>query len=809
MLMVILTAEGPGSYKINTALIPTVTSRDPPKTQSQLPESISRRRCLQLASLTVGGVVATSGGADAATKRRGISFERTVNIVDDFGADPSGSEPINDALEKAADDGTLVVFPSGTYQFAGSVELTNYSTVGVLGDGDVTFVPPAGFNDRLIEIAYRTKNALIEGVTVDLSADDTTAGFRTEVSRRAVLQSISFEGRGTHPDADVVNAFSIESTDTEAVTVIRDVNVPKGSSLAGYGGGKGRSAIWAGPGMKGTLRVVNCYFAEFGNNGVYASKTPGDVEVIDCLFENNNIASVRISGRGSFVRGTTIDLDVSDYNGSTGGAGYNLRGIWTEQGSYDYPSGVRVEGCDIRVVQTDGSAGGIVAGGSAKELVVEDSRVFVDEDETLGISRHSPDKSPNRLVVDNVSITGAASRNAAIWIEGTTDSVVKNSCISQPNRDGVQLIDATDPTVNRSTISVGGTQIVDKNTSVSRWEIDSSGSCPLPSNVTSSELYKTLEVRGIGGYTKYSIGVDNELVGVSSLEGGDDISGTTATGGVYDGGADVYEYKWNLTDVSVVSGSTHDIRIFAGNEEVFLNHLEVSADEYTEYAIEVSGDIAPGDRANSGDTGGGGVAEGVVEGGTDTFRFSGDVTDVRVTDGSRDQLEVTINGEPYAERTLKIKSRGGHVAYHAKVTGDIFEGPLSNGGDTAGDGYAEGELWNGGMDSYRFYGWLGTVDAVEGDRSDMIVTVDGERPWKELELQGSGWVEYELEVTGEVATNSSIEGPDSASGTTASGAVGSGGSDSYKFTGDLADVAVTTGSKSDLTVLVNGNERSI
>jgi hypothetical protein len=747
--------------------------------------------------------------ADAATRRRGISFDRTVNIVDDFGADPDGNEPVDAALQEAADDGTLVVFPSGTYQFGGSVELTNYSTIGILGDGDVTFVPPAGFNDRIVEMAYRTKNALVEGVTVDLSAADTTTGFRTEVSRRAVLQSITFEGRGTHPDNDVVNAFSVEATRSDARTVIRDVDIPKGSSLEGYGGGKGRSAIWAGSGMKGTLRVENCRFSEFGNNGIYASKTPGNVEVVDCVLENNNIASVRISGQGSFVRDSFINLDVSDYDGWTGGPGYNLRGIWTEQGPHDYDSGVEVEGCDVRVVETGGSAGGIVAGSSAKELFVRNTRVFVDENETIGISRRSPDKSPNRLVADGVSITGAASGNAGIWIEGTTDSVVKNSCISQPNRDGVQLVGSTDPKVNQSTIDVGGTQIVEENTSVTRWEIDGSGSCPLPSNVNSSELYDTLEVRGIGGYTKYRVSVDKGISGVSNLEGGDATSGTTATGGVYDGGVDVYEYQWSVTDVSVTSGSTHDLRVFAGGEERFLNRLEVSADEYTEYRIAVSGDIAPGDRANGGDTGGDGVAEGVVEGGTDSFRFSGNVTDVRVLNGSRGQLEVTVNGDPYAERTLKITSNGDHVEYNAKVTGDIFEGERSNPGDTTGDGYAEGELWNGGTDSYRFYGWLGAVDTLEGDRSDITVYVDGERPWNDLEIEGSDWTEYEIEVTGEITTDDSTEGPDSASGTTASGAVGSGGSDFYRFTGDLDDVTATTGSADDLTVRVNGTERNV
>lgn len=561
--------------------------------------------------------------------------------------------------------------------------------------------------------------------------------------------------------------------------------------------------------MKGTLKVEDCYFAEFGNNAVYASKTPGEVHVENCQFKNNNVSSVRISGAGSYVKDCVFDLDVSDYDGQTGGSGYNLRGIWIEQGRYDYPSGARIEGCDVRVGMTDGSVGGIVVAPTAKAVTIVDTNVFVDEDNTIGINRPSPDKSPNALVLDGVSVTGNAGGAAGVRIEDTTGSEIKNSCISQPNRDGVHFVGSRDATVNRSTIDVSGTQIVEEDADVTRWDIEASGSCPLPSNASSSSLYDELEVRGIGGYTKYRIEVDQEIEGDRNLENGDRIDGTAVTGGIYDGGVDFYQYKWNLTDITVESGSTHDIRVFNNGKEEFLNRLEVSADEDTEYRIEVSGDVTKRGKANGNDAAGDGVAKGVVNGGIDTYGFSGDVTGVTVTSGSRSDLEVTVNGEPYAERVLEIECTGDTVSYNAKVTGDIFEGSRASGGDTAGDGYAEGTVWSGGTDSYRFYGWLGEVEATEGDRSDITVYVDGERPWNDLEIEGSTYAEYEIEVTGEITPGPKAGGGDSANGTTADGSVGEGYSDSYRFTGDLADVTVTNGSDSDVTVRVNGTERNV
>jgi hypothetical protein len=65
-------------------------------------------------------------------------FSTVVDITDDpSNADPTGEEPINQALARAWDDDTLIVFPQGQYKMNRGFRRMGWRDVGLIGQNAV------------------------------------------------------------------------------------------------------------------------------------------------------------------------------------------------------------------------------------------------------------------------------------------------------------------------------------------------------------------------------------------------------------------------------------------------------------------------------------------------------------------------------------------------------------------------------------------------------------------------------------------------------------------------------------------------
>lgn len=94
--------------------------------------SIDRRGFIRAGTATLIGTAAAAGTVSA----EGVEFERTVDARD-LGLDPTGGEPINDAIAGLPDK-TLVRFGEGSYLVDGT--LTGPKTLGLQGDGATMLV---------------------------------------------------------------------------------------------------------------------------------------------------------------------------------------------------------------------------------------------------------------------------------------------------------------------------------------------------------------------------------------------------------------------------------------------------------------------------------------------------------------------------------------------------------------------------------------------------------------------------------------------------------------------------------------------
>ena len=423
-----------------------------------------------------------------AIHREGITFDTKTDIVADHGADNSGDSPIDDALMEAMADRTLITFPAGEYKIGQEVVSGNYSTLGFTGEGDVTLVPPQGFNNRLLNL-YDVDEVLFEAIDIDLTAEDTTAGLRFDTNDGFVIQDVEYLGRGMHSDDTwTVNGFYLIVTNPEGNGLLRNVTAVKGSALGRFKAGNGRVGVWIGGDNQGTICIDNCQFEEFGNNACYTSKTPGNVHIIDSVFRNNNISSVRIGAKGSYVDNSVIDVDLSKYTGPVDGmdTDCNLRGIVVEQGSLDKPGGAEIRSCDLMVADVDNSQGAIVGWSTAKVIRILDTAIQVDAADVMAINAQHA-----RVELDNVCITGAASGRKTIRFYRCHNSTVTDCCLHQSgaDRDGIHLVESETNEITDSTINVTGEGIRETSDGTLGTEtsnVSHTGHCsePVPGSLT-------------------------------------------------------------------------------------------------------------------------------------------------------------------------------------------------------------------------------------------------------------------------------------------------------------------------------------
>lgn len=383
-------------------------------------------------------------------------FDPVLDAVDDLDCDPSGESPCDAAIRSAVGDGVAIRFPAGSYRFEAGLQFHEYDRLGFVGDGDVTFVPPTGFNGQLM--GFVGDRILFRDIDIDLSAEDTTAGLRFITSSGFSVEDVEFLGRGTHPDDSVVNALALAVEDPSKQGLVRNVVARRGSAIGHYKDGNGRVGIWEGDRHRGRIRVENCRLEEFGNNGIYASRCPGTTEVIGGVYRNNNTCSVRLGGQGNAIRGATIEVDLEAYSGPTTQMEdqYNTRAIVLEQGPYDKSGRVLIEDCDVRMTSADRSQGAIVAWSTGSGPRVERSRISVDVDWIAAVRGLPPlpkvDATDRPIELVDTTITGGAASGSAIELRERPGSTIEGTTIEQSgaNRDGIQLL-ASNPCTLAST----------------------------------------------------------------------------------------------------------------------------------------------------------------------------------------------------------------------------------------------------------------------------------------------------------------------------------------------------------------------
>jgi len=450
----------------------------------------------------------------------------------------------------------------------------------------------------------------------------------------------------------------------------------------------------------GTVNVRGSSIHGFGNNGIYASKTDADLYVEDCFHTNNRTSNFRAGGdyhgnnRDAIFRNcvTYVDERMADVplypSGGDRTVGFVAR--WGD---------VQVEGCQAwfkdsaplqsnwYVLRTDGHTGSPSMTVSDSEISPRD-RISGDITYASNVGSDPTDIAPDYAPVSAEDAASGYTSDGSSG--GSTDTSTDTSTSTSDPSVAVSTASAADVTETGATLRGELTSLQDASSAdvgfeyravgASSWtatagqtlsstgtfsasvdglaggtdyeyravaaagdSASDTGSTVSFTTVQPTTLSNTLEIDGTvtDEFVEYEITVSGDIEKGDDANPDDAVEGSTAVGQVM-GGLDSYQFSGEVTDVQL----TGDVPVLVDGTELDLSpsrELRIdgsSLDHVVEYEITVSDEIVKGDGANPNDAVEGTTADGQVNGGVDTYLFSGEVTEVLVTEA----IPIAVDG---------------------------------------------------------------------------------------------------------------------------------------------------------------------
>ena len=385
-------------------------------------------------------------------------FSQMKNAVKDYGVDPTGGRLISEDIPSTIPDGTVIVFPAGTYLLPETWEIEAEGVGGIVGAGyeqadgppkpgkqAATFV--AAENSRT-QIQFISQTGLFANIVLDQTRTNNSLGLVLETDGFSQVRDVRYIGTQDNTGAGVADSLEIPLCalrgTREQATVRAERVVGQYVGLPSDKESGGAPFFWVGSSHKGLAQLGHCVIRGAADNGLYGGRTPGDVQVKGGKYINNAVSQLRYSARGSWADGVTLVVDAKNYKGPVASQGYNdkfgTHGIKIERGNEapNKPSGAVLRNADIRLL-SEGSQGvgaGVRVRGSEGALKIENSRI-ANNLECPSVIAEAPGggysgataPAPHNITITDSLFTGS---NGEVQVSGRENSLIKNTCIRVP-----------------------------------------------------------------------------------------------------------------------------------------------------------------------------------------------------------------------------------------------------------------------------------------------------------------------------------------------------------------------------------------
>ncbi|EMA40156.1 hypothetical protein C447_05017 [Halococcus hamelinensis 100A6] len=718
-----------------------------------------------------------AGEGAAATERHGISFDNVVDMGDAGDA--------TSAIEDAAESNTLLKFPSGDYELSGQTNVSGKSNFGIVGEGDVTFTVPDDYNGKALNI-NGGDGVLVENITIDQS--NATPDVQVAPDDNLQVHGLKMLGEGissstgqSKGDSDAaLQAFSPMVRSSGGSGTVQDIVLHNEGRMGAYG----RVGVWIGEENKGTIPLRNCNVEGFSGNGVYGSRTSGEVHVEGGLYKNNDLSQVRIGSNGSYVDGVTAVVDVSESRSDNAGEMLNGSGIRIE--SDRGGSGAAIRNCDVSIGSEANADTGIkVFPNYSGDFTIENTRVEMNS-EGYGIRASNPDGGSGSGTLKGVSVTGDATSLVGILIQGRDGTTIEDCCVeTEGSRKGIFLENCSDSRVANTTISAGGKGLQLSGSDVEQSNISQGGSCPAPS--LSSSSYDGSSVSSVEDDSEDESSSDSEDESSSdSEESSDDSDESDSSSDSDDSSSDSDDSSSDSDDSSSDSDDSSSESSDDSSSDDSSSDSEESSDESDSDDSDDSDSSEDSEDSSSDDS-----SSDSEESSDDSDESSGN------SDGSGSDNELSGDidesdmPEPEDSANLVItdtSTEGGRIPYEFSTSGDLEKSQTGGATQDDNDDISDNTA-TGGVQSYRdAYEYEGELVALEVEDYATIKLDDDAGTITVMGEDESG-TEYSLEVTGTLEHIDDSSDPISDDGSSVSGGVGS-FRDEYSYTGKLVQASI-------------------
>lgn len=430
--------------------------------------------------------------------RYGLKFDRTLDVVADLDADPTGETPIDSIIEETYEDGTLLEFPLGSYLVERSHSFdAGIDTWGMVGTGesrrDVEFVFPEGNetaqnpdNHYVLDV-QSGRNHLVANMTMQQTRDRTTGvGIILVLSDGLYVEDLEFAGYNPVSGRNPGSCLIPDVTDMRGVGVVRNFTCTGGGVEDTYPARK--VGILCGPFHVGELRLIGHDIRNMGSHPHYTSNHRGCIRTEDCYFENNDNTNVRISGgqsgghpnKDSWVKNCTVVVDTDNADHVPEGERYEfVRGI-----KCDFGEDVLIEDTDVVFRSAPASPYCVGVQHNHGKATLRNVRIRSDVDGIGPLFEAQQNADP--VVLENVSFTGTAAgfydTDGAVVVRRRNKCVIRDSCIhlTGGNQNGISLSDCEDCLIENVGIDVPAEQIVTQNAEPTVRGITGDGNCQVP-----------------------------------------------------------------------------------------------------------------------------------------------------------------------------------------------------------------------------------------------------------------------------------------------------------------------------------------
>jgi hypothetical protein len=386
------------------------------------------------------------------------TFSQSKNAVKDYGADPKGNRPISEDIPSTIPDGTVIVFPPGTYLVPQTWTIDAEGVGGIVGAGykqassppkpgkqAATFV--AAENSRT-RIQFIAQTGLFANVVLDQTRTNNSIGMVLETDGFAQARDVRYVGTQDNTGAGVadqkeVPLCALRGTQEQA-TVRAERVVGEYVGLPSDKESGGAPFFWVGSSHKGTAQMGHCVVRGAADNGLYGGRTTGKAQVKGGKYINNAVAQLRYSGKGSWADGVTLVVDAKNYKGPVASQGFNdkfgTHGIKVERGDGvpNKPSGAVLRNAEIRLLSEgdNGVGAGVRVRGSEGAFKMENSRIVnnlgcpsVIAEKPGGGYTGTTAPQPHNITITDSLFTGS---NGEVNVRGRENSLVRKTCFKIP-----------------------------------------------------------------------------------------------------------------------------------------------------------------------------------------------------------------------------------------------------------------------------------------------------------------------------------------------------------------------------------------